>query len=76
MGTTNPAKEGYDAFKMHFTYKWDNPYVEGTPDYDAWDRGYEEARNEMSNAKPDPIDWSNQPSIMGTSPEDDYQMPE
>lgn len=47
MGTNNPAEEGYNANAIGKLPK-DNPYKEGTPDYDAWERGWLEFENNCS----------------------------
>lgn len=60
MATNNPAAEGYDAYNKGI---WENPYPKNTPDYDAWQRGFEKsAQDNVDNhlgmkSKPDPIDW-------------------
>lgn len=45
MGKNNPAEDGYNAYYSNEP-ETTNPYIKGTPDYDAWLRGWKEAETD------------------------------
>lgn len=48
MGTNNPAQDGRNACDNN-ERRDSNPHSEGTPDFDAWQRGWDEAYQEWVN---------------------------
>lgn len=49
--TMNPAAQGRQAFYLKLGRE-SNPFNQGTPDYDAWKRGYDAAQDEAAE------DWA------------------